>query len=649
VRASLALLVFAGALGYRYLTLQLTNDDYMFIALGRQIAAFGEWPVIDVFERGDPLQKVASAAVQAVAGYRLAGEVTLDLLVLSGAAVLTFIVAAEVAKSPAIGFVMAAIAVLATPRLYAYPKVALPVGALWLFFRYLEQRTTGSVMSLGAITAFAFLFRHDLGAFTGALCVSGVLLTQLLSRSRPITELVAFTVPIMAIVVPYLALVELHGGVVSYFQSARTFVERDVSRSDDPRPAFTFDRSRPWWERTPPVPVKIRWAPHVTDETRVALEREYALRSGRQDQGRTWTYTLHDTGTDNLLAILAETGIEDTDNIDRTLPRAAGGLTSWERIGRRLRAPPNLAIAPGVLNRGNAVAWLYYLLHALPYLASIVFVVLVIRGAGAAEARIVPAIVYCMVATPFLVRGNLYENARLSDVMTPSVVLGAWLASMAFRRRGSTVNRSVAWGIGALAAVVVLLTLGSVTAYASIGRRIENLPFLAGRGSAVAHIRSQTTDLLSSPPPLTWLSPQTAAYGAVTYLRACTAPGDRLFVYGFYPELFFFSGRGSAGNPPIHLSGLWRTPAEQRRTVDTLSRHRVPIALIDATPAGGFSRDLLFPVTHPIVHEHLLDNFERIGITDFGGSTDVRYEVWAHKGWAAIQTPQWSPLPCAPQ
>lgn len=641
--------MFAGSLGYRYLTLQLTNDDYMFFAIGRQIAAFGEWPVIDVIERGDPLHKVASGAVQAVAGYRLAGEVTLDLLALSGAAALTFIVAAEVGRSPAIGFVMAAIAVLATPRLYAYPKVALPVAALWLCCRYLSRRTTGAVLSLGAITGLAFLFRHDLGAFVGAAGASAILLAQLLSRSRPITEAVTFIAPIAAVAAPYLIVVQLHGGVLAYFEGARRFIDGEVDRSDNPPPAFAFDASRPLWERNPSMPVKIRWAPHVEDETRVALERQYALQSGQQEQGRTWTYMLHDTGTDNLLAILAEAGIEDTDNIDRTLPRPAGPPTLWERIGRRLRAPPNLAIAPGILNRGNAVAWLYYLLHGLPYLASIVFLVLAIRGAGAAEARIVPAIVYCMAATPFLLRGNLYENARLSDVMTPSVVVGAWLLSIAFRPRASAGNRRRAWFTSAAAAVVAVVTLGSVTAYASVGRRLGNLPFLDGAGGLGARVGSLTTDLLASPPPLAWLSSETAAAGAVLYLRACTAPDERVFVSGFYPELFFFSGRGSASDPPVHHRGFWTTPDEQRRTVSSLARYRVPIALIDATPSGGSSRERIFPTMYPIVHEHLLANFERIGITDFGGSTDVRYEVWVHKGWDASVTSQWSPLPCARQ
>ena len=641
--------MFAGTLGYRYLTLQLTNDDYMFFAIGRQIAAFGEWPVIDLIERGDPLHKVVSAAVQAVAGYRLAGEVTLDLLVLSGAAALTFVVAADVARSPAIGVLMAVIAVLATPRLYAYPKVALPVAALWLCFRYVNRRTTGSVVSLGAITALSFLFRHDLGAFVGVLCTSAILLAQIVSRSRPMSDVFTFIVPVVAVAGPYLVVVELHGGVRSYIEGARRFVERDITRSDDLPPAFTFDASRPLWERNPAMPVKIRWAPHMADEARIALERRYALRSGHQEQGRTWAYTLHDTATDNLRAILADAGIEDTANIDRTLTRTPGAETLWERIGRRLRAPPTLAVAPGILNRGNAVAWLYYLFQGLPYVAAIVFVVLAARGNGAAEARIVPAIAYGLVATPFLLRGNLYENARLSDVITPSVVLGAWLASIAFRPGTSTVNRGVAWVIGALAAVVVVVTLGSVAVYASVGRRLENLPFLAGRGGAVAHVRSLAADLLASPPPLTWLPPETGAHGVVTYLRACTAPGDRLFVHGFYPELFFFSGRGSASNPVNHLPGFWTASDEQRQTVDALSRHRVPIALIDATLVDGGSRHQVFPTMNPMIHEHLLANFERIGLIDFGGSSDVRYDVWVHRGWAAIVTPRWSPLPCVPQ
>ena len=65
--------------GYRYLSFGLTDDDFLHFVTGRQIQHFGEWPVRDLVEEGDPLHDVISAALQSVFGYRLAGEVLFDL------------------------------------------------------------------------------------------------------------------------------------------------------------------------------------------------------------------------------------------------------------------------------------------------------------------------------------------------------------------------------------------------------------------------------------------------------------------------------------------------------------------------------------------------------------------------------------------
>ena len=71
---ALATTIAVFAFGYRFLSLELTNDDYLFFAIGRQIQHFGDWPVRDLAEEGDPLHNVVSAVLQSVFGYSLAGE-----------------------------------------------------------------------------------------------------------------------------------------------------------------------------------------------------------------------------------------------------------------------------------------------------------------------------------------------------------------------------------------------------------------------------------------------------------------------------------------------------------------------------------------------------------------------------------------------
>src|SRR6185503_20832509 len=88
---ALAITIAVLSFGYRFFSLELTNDDYLFFAIGRQIQHFGDWPVRDLAEEGDPLHNVVSAGLQSVFGYRLAGEVFFDLPMLSLAAAVTFV------------------------------------------------------------------------------------------------------------------------------------------------------------------------------------------------------------------------------------------------------------------------------------------------------------------------------------------------------------------------------------------------------------------------------------------------------------------------------------------------------------------------------------------------------------------------------
>src|SRR4051812_49711195 len=114
--------VFVLTCAYRYIRLELTNDDLLFFTIGRQIAAFGEWPVRDLYEEGDPLHNVITAMLQRLFGHALGGEAIFDVVLLALAATLTCIAAARVLRSPAAGAFAAALTVIVAPRLYDYPK-----------------------------------------------------------------------------------------------------------------------------------------------------------------------------------------------------------------------------------------------------------------------------------------------------------------------------------------------------------------------------------------------------------------------------------------------------------------------------------------------------------------------------------------------
>ena len=184
--AVLACAVAVVAFGYRFLSVELTDDDYQFLAIGRQVQAFGEWPLRDLVEEGDPLHNVASAALLGMFGYRLAGEVFFDLALLALAAAVAFLVARDVSGSAAISLAAVALGVLMSPRLYDYPKALFPMLGLWGCLSYIDRPTATRAAILGALTGVAFLFRHDLGFYLGvaALVTWAVFLKDAARRGR---------------------------------------------------------------------------------------------------------------------------------------------------------------------------------------------------------------------------------------------------------------------------------------------------------------------------------------------------------------------------------------------------------------------------------------------------------------------------------
>jgi hypothetical protein len=398
--------VFFFSFAYRFLSFELTNDDYQFFTLGRQMAVYGEWPVRDLVEEGDPLHNVISAALQKTFGYSLFGEVMFDLWMLSAAAALVFVLAADISGSIPLAVLATLLSVLASPRLYDYLKAILPMVAFWLCFRYVDGPSRGKAMAMGLFTALAFLCRHDFGIFIGAASLVTIAAAQITAGSLRPGSFATYAGSALAGVLPYLVFVQLHVGVLSYIDTARQYVNRELSDAPDPRPAFAFDMSRQLWESNPPLDVNVRWAEGVSDELRATLERQYALLDGRKHEGRTWRYFLGDAAPANLRAIVTDPRVEDTSNIFRTIP-TAGEPSVRDRV-REVLLAPGVAVAPGILTRNNAIAWLYYVLRILPGLAAILLVAAVVRKQplpAAGLPRALPLLVFCLLAA-----------ARRSDV-----------------------------------------------------------------------------------------------------------------------------------------------------------------------------------------------------------------------------------------
>ena len=640
---ALAIAIGLFAFGYRFLSLELTDDDYLFFVLGRQIQHFGDWPVRDLAEEGDPLHNVVSAGLQSVFGYRLAGEVFFDLAMLSLAAALTFVLAATVSESMAIGVAVTLLVVLFAARLYDYPKAVLLAVGLWLCFRYVDRPSRARAALMGVATGIAFLFRHDLGAYLG-LASLAVLIGQIRTGSLATAGVGAYALALSVSVLPFLAYIEVYGGVGSYVATVRGFVQREVGRDRDPHPAFAFDLSRPLWERSPGFPVKVRWAEELDAPVRSEIERRYGLEEGQREDGRTWSYTLRNQQPDNLRAIVRDPRVEDTANIDRSLATATNE-SAVQRMRGALRKPPTVAVAPGVFTLHNAVAWLYYLLLGLPCLAVVSLGLTRLRGRAvpATWMKVLTTALVVVAAAPLWLRGNLYRSSRLSDLAVPAAVLGAFLLARAFRRRG---HRFATAGVASLAVVAYLLTAGSIVSFAQVKRGVDDALAVFDGQTRHTDIERRMTALFASPPPLEWVSRETGMRGAVEYLRHCTAPDDRVFMYGFYPEVLFFSGRGSAADRAVVLRGFFTQPREQQRTIDAIGRGHPSVVLIDVAAAGRPDGGRLIDVTLPLIDRYLSQHYVSAGVTGFGASTDAEFHVLVDRQRTATGTYGPFSLPC---
>jgi hypothetical protein len=619
-----AAVVFLTTCAFRFIGFDFTNDDLLFYAIGRQIAVFGEWPVRDLFEEGDPLHNVASAVLQSLTGHSLVGEAVFDIALLALAAACVTLVAARWLRSATAGALIGVLTVIAWPRLYDYPKALIPALGLWLCDWYQMRPGRRPAMAMGLTIGLAFLLRHDFGIYMAAATVAGIAATGWCRRVRIVTDLVSCAVVAAAVAIPYVLYVQAHVGLAEYIASARRFTQREVSRSDDRPPVFAFDWSRPVVERGSGTPVKVRWSASVDPAARIDAEQRYSLMQGEVDDGRTWKYVLADSTPANVLALVRDPRVEDTANIDRSIARET---TPAEPSRLRRVLEFKISILPGVLTRQNAVAWLYHLYRMLPWAGAFAVAVLFWRSDSTPSLAAVPSLVFCLVSAPLLLRGNLNENSRLADFTTPALALLAALVPLAWNLGTSAARASVR---------VVLVTVGVVTVLAvgSFGllpRRAASILTLLDEQRWNEESSRLWDGLTRVPPPLDWIPREGGVRGAVEYLRACTAPSDRILVFGFFPDVLYFSGRAAATDRVVLLRGFGTDADEERATLAAMDRHPATIGIVETNAGSGSAAGRVLDGLHPRIERYLTERYARVATTDFGGSTGALFDVWLDK------------------
>jgi hypothetical protein len=207
----------------------LTDDHFFYLVRGWQIL-FGDLPVRDFVDHGAPLYYYVAALVQWFDRGTLS-EVTFSVTALSAGAALTFWLAARASGSIGCGLAAVLVQILLEPRLYNYPKIVVYTIAIPLIWRFADRPSRTLRFWLAAVTVVAFLFRHDHGLFVGiAFATVLVTLGDLHWRDRLRHGLI-YAALALALLTPYLAFIQLNGGLRMYFRDASAWAARDRDRA----------------------------------------------------------------------------------------------------------------------------------------------------------------------------------------------------------------------------------------------------------------------------------------------------------------------------------------------------------------------------------------------------------------------------------
>jgi hypothetical protein len=598
-----AVVASATAFLFRFLSIDFLNDQFMHMVWAWHILQ-GEVPIRDFVEPGFIGQSYASAAALRLSGHNLFGEGLLTTAFIAAGAGLTFAASAWLSRSIGIACTATLIAVLSMPRLYGYPKVFFYALALTGACRYAQRPGKGSLAALAVISAVAFLFRHDHGVYIGLTCVA-VIAIRHLDELRSLTRALAlYAVATIALLTPFLAFVQAVEGLPRYVGGIAPQMENVANLRINWLPV-AFDWSAPLLTITPaPAPrVNVRWAGGTSDDTRATLENKYGLEKGEHVDGATWSYLLAHDDRARIRALVDDTAVADTHGINRT----AGELDTREPLYVRIKRWLPIfrtSLAPGVLTRGNALAWFYYVTLFIPIAGLALLVRLVWRRqierpeAAAAGA----AALLGLVVVQTLVRGS--PESRLPDVATPIAVLAAWIGAQCLRPtvpwRPPTrvVMRVVVWGL-------TVVTIWSVSANAHVLDNLDSSRILTGPAGIVDRIRVVTSRLRER--PIDSVPPEASGlFGLARYVFECTAPTDRVLVPGFEPQIFFYAERGFAGGRAFLVARWQDSDEDQQRVIDRLAGQRVPVVL--------GRNDAAFEIRFPLVYNHLRHHYSKVSI-----------------------------------
>ena len=142
-----------------------------------QQMVLGDRPIRDYLEPGRPLQHLYLAIVQEWFGRALLSQFAASVAMIALSTAVLFLLAARASGSIGVGLAVAVIQILMAPRFYNYPKV-LAYAARSSDLVSIDRPDRLRLLLVAAAGVFAFLLRHDHGAYVAVAGVTAVLVTR---------------------------------------------------------------------------------------------------------------------------------------------------------------------------------------------------------------------------------------------------------------------------------------------------------------------------------------------------------------------------------------------------------------------------------------------------------------------------------------
>ncbi len=222
--------VFLGALGWQFTTYNgFPNDHYFHVARGRQML-LGEWPVRDFVDPGAPLQYAISAVARWPFGDIAAPELLLVALGVAVGAAATVLCGTWLSRSVLVATGVTLLQILASPRSYSYPKMLLYGIAGCMIVAVVTSATRARLLGAGALTAVAFLMRHDHGLFIGVACAAAIAMSAP-GITEALRRCTVFGAAVIVLLAPWAIWVQSYQGLVPYFEMGIAVSRREADIS----------------------------------------------------------------------------------------------------------------------------------------------------------------------------------------------------------------------------------------------------------------------------------------------------------------------------------------------------------------------------------------------------------------------------------